>query len=299
LKSKSPHRPQRFDLRRIIFSAVVVLMLMLLGIPGNAETAVKSDNLPDSGWFVDMKRFAQSAHAGFTCQDCHGSMVKQGSTHPDPENPDFLKTPASERYDYSRCSKCHKIVYDRYMAGGHAKARQKETLDKTSQNAEKPSQMKAPACGACHDSHYARSGQSRVTVGKHMIGTCGRCHPEHTASYLDNIHGKTGVHLANPASAFCTDCHGAHTVVSLKNPDDALLLCRRCHTKAEKGFAGFVIHAAMDSAPAVGTSKGPSMLWIHRVKLAALVLVVLSLVFFFGHGFLWFLREVHEKLRKH
>jgi hypothetical protein len=272
---------------------------VLTGIPVDAAHSVVSNSPPDSGWFVDMNRFAQSAHSGFQCRDCHGSMTDHGMKHPDPKSPDFLKTPASERYDYSRCQKCHKLAYERYMAGGHAKAREKQAGAVDGSTPDFQTKKQAPTCGACHSSHYDRSKLSRVEVGKRMVGTCARCHPEHTVSYLANIHGKVGVHLENPASAFCSDCHGAHTVVSLKNPDDAITVCRRCHPKAEMEFANVVVHAAMESAPGEGSPKSISMLWIHRVKIAAICIVALSLVFFFGHGFLWLLREIHEKLRKH
>jgi len=132
-----------------------------------------------------------------------------------------------------------------------------------------------------------------------MTATCGTCHPEHAATYLSNIHGKMGVHLKNPDSAFCTDCHGAHNVVSLSDKAQALAVCRRCHPKADARFADVVIHDGMDRPASADAAKNQSVLWIDRVRTAAIAIVALSLVFFFGHSFLWLLREVHEKLRKH
>ncbi len=298
MKSKTMRFRPFPDIRRTTCLAAIALMLAFTGMPVNAAVSINTHNLPDSGWFVDMNRFAQSAHAGFKCRDCHGSMTDHGGRHPDPKSPHFLKTPASERYDYSRCQTCHKLSYERYMAGGHAKARKAATGSAKGSATVVHTKKQAPTCGACHASHYDRSKMSRVDVGRRMIDACGRCHPEHTASYLDSIHGKLAANLENPASALCTDCHGAHTVVSLKDPDAALPVCRRCHPKAERQFTNFVIHAAMDSVSG-DAPKSDSMLWIYRVKLAAIGVVALSVVFFFGHSFLWLLREVHEKLRKH
>jgi len=131
-----------------------------------------------------------------------------------------------------------------------------------------------------------------------MVVTCGRCHPDHTASYLENIHGKAGVNLGNAKSAFCTDCHGAHSVTALKTPDATLPACLRCHPKAQTEFANFVIHASLASVSGEDSPKKASVVWIHRVQVVAVAVVVLSLVFFFGHTLLWLLRETHEKLRK-
>jgi hypothetical protein len=49
-----------------------------------------------------------------------------------------------------------------------------------------------------------------------MTEMCGVCHPVQKRSYLENYHGKTAVHLKYEASAYCTDCHRAHTCLSLK-----------------------------------------------------------------------------------
>jgi cytochrome c553 len=185
------------------------------------------------------------------------------------------------------------------LEGEHAKALSKEIADAGADGTELKKKTPAPTCGECHSSHYDRSGLSRVEVGKRMIAVCGRCHREQAASYLENIHGKVGVNLENPAAAFCTDCHKAHTVASLKEPAAALPVCRRCHPKAEAEFTNFVIHASLSGLPDSDSPKRQSILWIQRIKFAAIAVVALSLIFFFGHSLMWLLRELHEKLRKH
>jgi DNA-directed RNA polymerase subunit RPC12/RpoP len=132
-----------------------------------------------------------------------------------------------------------------------------------------------------------------------MVYRCGRCHKAQTFSYLENIHGRVGVDLQNPSAAFCSDCHQAHTMTSLKEPTTALPACRRCHPKAESEFTNVVIHASITDLPTTDSPKHRAILWIHRIKVVMIAVVALSLVFFFGHSLLWLLRELHEKLRKH
>ncbi len=282
--------------------AVLILVALFILICGNCNSTSAMPvpgSIGDSAWFVDMNRFGQSAHAGFQCSECHGTMVEAGLQHPDEKRPDFLKRSATRTYDYSRCRKCHELSFKRYQEGGHAKARQEEKTKLKSAKDDAGEKRMAPTCGDCHVSHYVRSGLSRIDVGRRMMDVCGSCHPAHTISYLDNIHGKLGVDLENPKAAFCTDCHGAHTVDSLKKQPDALTVCRRCHQKAEAEFTNIVIHASLESISAAETQKDASVLWIQRVRWAAIAAVVISLAFFVVHSFLWLLREIHEKLRKH
>jgi hypothetical protein len=292
--SVTPHRLQFLG---FCLTCAVLVLVTLSGF-ALAETARTVRN--DSAWFVDMNRFAASAHSGFKCEDCHGTMLEEGRKHPNPDDPAFLKIPAVIAYDYSRCQKCHQVSYDRYMTGGHALARAAAT-DGTvvTPTVWPPPVYAAPTCGACHASHYAPSGRSRVESGQRMVDTCGQCHPAHAASYLENIHGRLAVNLKDATSAFCSDCHGAHAVASLKDPEKALAACRRCHAKAGPEYAGIVIHAAAEHLSPFETVKDPAIFWIERVRTIALVVVAVSLVLFFGHSFLWILRELHEKLRKH
>ena len=269
---------------------------------GNDDSAIARPvpgSTGDSAWFVDMKRFSQSAHASFQCSECHGTMTENGRKHPDEKRPDFLKRSATRTYDYSRCRKCHELSYRRYLEGGHAKARQEEkkkgkkVVDGTGMD------RMAPTCGDCHVSHYVRSSLQRVEVGRNMIDVCGGCHPAHTTSYLDNIHGRLAIDLKDARAALCTDCHGAHTVDSLDKQKNALTICQRCHRRAENEFTGIVIHATLESAAAAETKKETSIKWIQRIRWVAVIIVIFSLTFFVAHSVLWLLREIHEKLRKH
>jgi hypothetical protein len=153
----------RLQLPGFCSTCAALVLLVLSGI-AMAETAPTLRT--DSSWFVDMNRFAASAHSGFKCEDCHGTMLEEGHKHPNPDDPAFLKTPAVAAYDYSRCQKCHQVSYDRYMTGGHALARTAAADDAAViPTVWPPPVYAAPTCGACHASHYAPSGLSRVESG--------------------------------------------------------------------------------------------------------------------------------------
>jgi hypothetical protein len=283
----------------------VFFCLLSSGLTDQTHADVSPADPVQSSWFVDMQRFQKGAHASFKCEDCHGTMIEDGHTHPDPNRPDFLKQSATRQFDYRRCQKCHKLPYQRYLKGQHAKALKEETAlagkKKTPAKETQAAKEKypAPTCGECHSAHYDPAGMSRVAVGARMTSRCGRCHQEYSESYLDNIHGKLGVNLADKASAFCTDCHGAHHVVTLEKKQEALIVCQRCHPEAASKFTQFVIHATVNDSAAKESPKSNSIVWIRRVQTVAIAVVALSLIFFFGHAILWLLREKHEKLRKH
>jgi hypothetical protein len=271
-----------------IFSALLSLVLVPGFVLGNDTFLEKST------WFVDKTAFDASAHASFTCEECHGTMTEGNKTHPDPQDQTFLKKDIFRTYDYSSCKRCHPESYKQSLKGAHAKALEEELTGKEIEEGEPA----APTCGNCHSSHYVKGKQSRVETGIAMIDTCGVCHPEAVDSYLENYHGKSAVYHKAEDSAYCTDCHGAHECRSLKDKEDALAACRRCHPEANEQFAGFVIHASLAGLSEDDTEKAEKVTAIHRVEIIGLMFVLLVLGFFYFHSIIWFLRRMHEKLRK-
>jgi ribosomal protein L31 len=219
--------------------------------------------------------------------------------HPDSENPAFLKAYANREYNYQRCQSCHKPSYEQYLEGAHAKALMKQQTDSAAESHKLPKSKKAPTCGNCHSGHYTRAHLSRVEIGRQMVSVCGTCHPAQAATYLDNYHGKAAVNLGDKNAAFCTDCHGAHHCFSLKDKKTALAACQRCHPEATEGFAQVVIHPTIQDLPENDTEKRAHVALIRVVTLLMAIMVILVVGFFYGHSFVWILRELHEKLRKH
>ncbi len=296
---------------------LLAALFLILSTPPLSQAAVSPDGAP--GWFVNLNDYAQSAHGTFSCTKCHGDMEQRDtihpnsgypdSVHPDPvhpdqlhpdsDNPRFLKTDANRRFDYRRCSTCHKPSFEQYQMGAHADALKKQRSQTDAQYNRISENKKAPTCGTCHSSHYARAHLSRVEIGRHMVTVCGACHPAQTATYLENYHGKAAVNLGNKHAAFCTDCHGAHHCLSLKDPKTALAACRRCHPKATESFARVIIHPTTQDLPKNADEKRAHVALIRVVTLLMSILVILVVGFFYGHSFIWILRELHEKLRKH
>lgn len=277
-----------------------ILFLIFFALPPtlhNVNAAISPNEAP--GWFVDMGQLAKSAHGAFPCEKCHGDM-KQGKTmHPDSNSPAFLKTDANHQYDYQRCSTCHKPSYEQYLKGAHADVLRKQRSKSSAQYHQISESKRAPTCGNCHAAHYAKAHLSRVEIGRHMVSVCGSCHPAQAATYLDNYHGKAAVNLGNKNAAFCTDCHGAHHCLSLKDKKTALAACQRCHPEAKEAFVQVIIHPTVQDLPENDKQKRAHVALIHVITVLMAIMVILVVGFFYGHSFIWILRELHEKLRKH
>lgn len=259
-----------------------------------SNASAKTSPASQPGWFVDMNRFSSSAHGSIKCEDCHGPMTGMGKPHPDKTADDFLKVETKRVFDYQSCQKCHKNAYERFLSGDHAKA-----LIKEKQTGVTSKTGHAPVCGDCHSAHYAKSHLSRSEINKSMTTTCGACHPDQMKSYLANYHGKTAVNLGFDKSASCTDCHGAHNCISLKDKEAALKSCRRCHPDAQPQFADIIIHDSKKDMDNKSDIKKSGLRTVHTLSLISLVFIVLVLAFFYSHSGLLMLRKIHEKLRKH
>jgi ribosomal protein L31 len=280
-----------------------ILLILLFLLPGIflAPATARADTAPPppSSWFIDTSRFALSAHGSLTCATCHGTMNEDQKKHPEPNEKGFLKQEAGLKYDYKRCQTCHTLAYNRTLKGAHAQAREKEQENRALGKPLQARKFKAPACGDCHSSHYEPALRSRLEIGRASTEVCGACHPAQRQTYLDNYHGKAAVGLGKTKAAFCTDCHGAHDCRSLKDRTQALEACRRCHPQASLSFAGLIIHPTLKNGTPVDPEKKAKVAVIQILSLIMGALVLVVVVFFYGHTLLWFLREIHEKLRKH
>jgi hypothetical protein len=258
-------------------------ILMTLFLVGDAcSTSAFTSTLPRRSWSIDMGKFLSSSHGRLTCSECHSDIEEKGIKHPDPK---LLGRASTLLYDYKRCERCHSQEYERYLKGAHAKALVERKKD-------------APTCGSCHVTHYVNSGESRLELGKWMTEMCGVCHPAQKRSYLENYHGKAAVHLKYEVSAYCADCHGAHTCLSLKKREEALEACKKCHPKAMIQFTDFVIHASEEGVKKEDVEKWKKLKAIKWFEIGFGILVVGVLAFFYSHTLLWTLRKVHEWLKR-
>lgn len=209
------------------------------------------------------------------CTDCHTShfMFRQdddkSSVHPN----NVAKT----------CAKCHKGIYDQYIQSDHQAAADK-------------GESKFPACAACHSSHTV----SEVDQDEFMFEIniqCGSCHEKLTETYMETYHGKA-YQLGSLEAARCSDCHGAHKILNVSNPEsmvgknNLLTTCQKCHPDANEKFTGFLTHATHNNR-----DEYPALYYAFWGMTYLLVGVFL----FFGlHTLLWLPRSLKEcKRRKH
>jgi cytochrome b subunit of formate dehydrogenase len=161
------------------------------------------------------------------CIDCHSSHLVL--KHGDPRstvNPDNIA---------ATCATCHRGIYKQFIKSVHFSPDgddRKEAL---------------PNCADCHSSHTIGQVEGDRFL-KEVTGQCGSCHQDLAATYLETMHGKA-YHLGFVDAAKCSDCHGAHEILSVDDPHSSVGVrnivetCRKCHEDANRRFTGYLTHA--------------------------------------------------------
>ncbi len=149
------------------------------------------------------------------CTDCHTS-------HHNLKADD----PRSSVYDKNipaTCATCHKGIYEQYSHSVHA-------IQKAQGN------QKLPTCEDCHSAHQIIATQQSAFMRQAAI-QCGSCHRELSQTFLETIHGKT-FELGSLKAAKCSDCHGAHDIHKVNDPESRVgptkivQTCQKCHENA-------------------------------------------------------------------
>ena len=96
----------------------------------------------------------------------------------------------------------------------------------------------APTCTNCHGSHaiYIMSDPRSSFNKLNRSETCGHCHPQVKAEYLQSIHWRA-VQRGHFESPTCNDCHGEHKIQSPQDVDAitnrlnlSSQICAKCHS---------------------------------------------------------------------
>lgn len=208
------------------------------------------------------------------CQTCHGSH--------------YILPSGDERSETNRqkipvlCSKCHIKEYELYQRSVHGK----EFLLK-----------KNPGAATCFDCHLEHQ-IPRIREEKwklSLIRECGNCHAVEMNTYRRTFHGKV-TKLGYTTVAKCSDCHGSHNILPVKDRDSTLsenyilYTCRECHPKATIKFTKFYAHAEEHNR-----ARYP-LLYYTYLFMTLLLLGVF--VFFLTHTFLWAYRSLSERIKK-
>ena len=119
------------------------------------------------------------------------------------------------------CAGCHDDAIKEYATSIHAVAKGKG--DKA-----------APWCTDCHGPAHSilpKTDPSSRTYHLRIPQTCARCHenavitkqhpmpsPQKIEQYFGSVHGKGALDKGLMVSAVCSDCHGAHDILSPSDP---------------------------------------------------------------------------------
>jgi cytochrome b subunit of formate dehydrogenase len=97
-------------------------------------------------------------------------------------------------------------------------------------------------CVDCHgDPHTMHLVEDRASAVSpaNQIQSCGECHddpPDVVEGFLTSVHGRGLLRAGLAASASCSDCHGAHSVLAADDPEAPTArehspeMCGTCHT---------------------------------------------------------------------
>lgn len=206
------------------------------------------------------------------CIDCH-------TAHHELKESDSLSS-VHPKNVASTCAKCHTTIYDNYMTSEHSISHNKENTI-------------YPTCSTCHSAHLISDihGDKFMTEITHQ---CGSCHTKLSETYQDTYHGKAYL-LGDLEAARCSDCHGAHKILRVDNPDsqvgyrNIVQTCKQCHENATLAFTGYLTHA---------THNDNEVLYWAFWGMTSLLLAVF--VFFGLHTLLWLPQSLkRRKILKH
>jgi len=161
-----------------------------------------------------------------TCTSCHTAHSEKPASD--------LQSTVNKANVPNTCGACHHGIEEQFMQSVHS-----PTQTKT----DKP----LPTCNDCHTSHSInRTDMDQFKLA--IMSTCGRCHEKIAESYFETYHGKVS-RLGYTKTAKCYDCHGAHDIRRISDPQSHLSranvvsTCKKCHSDATRRFAGYLTHA--------------------------------------------------------
>jgi cytochrome b subunit of formate dehydrogenase len=204
------------------------------------------------------------------CIDCHGAHLIL--KHTDNRSSVFDKNiPAT-------CATCHQGIYKQFIKSVHYSAADGD--------------KKLPNCTDCHFAHTISEVKQDEFMSQ-VTTQCGSCHESLAETYLETMHGKA-YQLGYLKAAKCSDCHGAHLIQGVNDPESTVGFrnivetCRQCHEDANVRFTGYLTHA---------THHDPVKYPILYYTYWAMTLLLIGVFGFFGiHTILWLPRSFKHML---
>ena len=207
------------------------------------------------------------------CTDCHNTHLILKSDNPT-SSVNHNNIPAT-------CSTCHRGIYKEFIKSIHF-------------SPDKQKEDKLPICSDCHTSHTI----STVAQDKFVFEVteqCGSCHKDLAETYFETMHGKA-YSLGYMKAAKCSDCHGAHDILGVNDPDskvgfrNVVQTCQKCHSNANQRFAGYLTHATHHDKV-----KYPILYYTYWF----MTILLISVFGFFGiHTLLWLPRSIRQMIKR-
>ena len=219
-----------------------------------------------------------------TCSDCHDPHGPLPDTHE--------RSQLHGQNVIQTCGKCHLFIQQRLQTSVH-RWQPDPDEDQGQQAVPDDGPTERPVCTSCHFGHDIRDPKS-VHFREMLPGRCGNCHERLSQQYLLSLHGQL-TNLGHAPAAKCSDCHGAHDILPVNNPQSRMFAetrvatCRQCHPGATLNFASFDPHADHHDP-----DRSP---FLHAVYVGMEVLLYSVFGFFGLHTLLWFTRSIIHRVR--
>ena len=188
--------------RRLAPAALLAVLLF----SGRAIRAQDMDATECSTCHEQGQKMKQSAHAAVSCSQCH---------------PKHEKYPHPAELPKAACATCHGSEAKDYAMGAHGRAA-------------RAGNAAAPDCAMCHGSAHETARAATEAFRKSIPETCGMCHDKIAAEFNASVHGKA-LRRGVQAAPACSDCHGEHSNLPVKeasspvSPARVSETCARCH----------------------------------------------------------------------
>jgi Doubled CXXCH motif (Paired_CXXCH_1) len=205
-----------------------------------------------------------------SCSSCHGT--HKILSHTNPESRTYhANIPAT-------CGSCHAGPEAEYYAGIHGQLLKAGDSD-------------APVCSDCHTAHQI-SNVRAASWQEQTSATCGGCHKEKYATYLDTFHAQVSA-LGYVETAHCWNCHRYHDILPASDPQSSIAsanlvaTCGQCHQGVTASFVSFHPHA---------DPRDPKSFPALHFAAIFMDLLLLGVFGFFGlHTILWFVRSAFDR----
>ncbi|MHB8864923.1 MAG: cytochrome c3 family protein [Pirellulaceae bacterium] len=236
------------------------------------ERALESYEMSGHGRGVFHSGLISSA----VCADCHSAHAILPATD---TTSTLHKANVAET-----CARCHRFIKERLSRSVHGRG------NGPGNEAQKAAPggvvTKRPTCTDCHQGHDLpdpKAAQARLG----QPDRCGNCHGDLNQAYGMSMHGEL-TQLGYAEGAKCSDCHGAHDILPLSDPDSLMAVgnrgqtCGACHINISPNLLAFDPHANH-----YDRQRSPAVYWAYY---GVLTFIIVVFGFFGLHAVLWFLR---------